>query len=136
MLKVSDAGLMLDEVTTDATVLQKDIKVAGLTNGKLGNYKDGDTITAGTDIYTILQAILSKEEYPSAKINQNASLTSAFSAPVFQLSNSGNTVEVGTSVTVDGVSGYDPTPTSKARTYTGFTNGHSLNYGENQEIIT
>lgn len=137
MLKVSEAGLMLDEVTTDATVLQKEIKVAGLANGKLGNYKDGDTISAGTDIYTILQSILSKEEYPTgAKINQNASLTSAFAKPSFQLTNSGSTVEVGTSVTVDGVTGYTPTPSTKSRTYTGFTNGYSLKYGDEQVIVT
>lgn len=136
MLKVSDDGLLIDEVTTDLTVIQKDIKVAGLANGKLGNYKDGDTITAGTNIYTILEAILSKEEYPSAKISQNASLTSAFSTPVFQLSNSGNTVEVGTSVTVDGMTGYDPTPSVKARTYSGFTNGHSLGYGDDQVTVS
>lgn len=137
MLKVSDAGLMLDEVTTDATVLQKEIKVAGLANGKLGNYKDGDTISAGTDIYTILQSILSKEEYPNgAKINQNASLTSKFDSPSFQLTNSGETVEVGTSVKVDGVTGYNPIPTVKSRTYTGFSNGYSLAYGDDQVTVS
>ena len=137
MLKVSDDGLMLDKVNTDATVLQQDIVVAGL-SGTLGtgSYTNGTTIPAGTSIYTILQNILCKEEYPSAKVSQNASLTSKYSKPSFQLDNSGKTVEVGTTVNVSAVTGYDPTPTTKSRTYSGFTNGYSLAYGDDQETVT
>ena len=136
LLSVSGTGLSLESVPTDATVLQKEIKVAGLANGKLGNYKDGDTISAGTDIYTILQAILSKREYPGAKVSQSASLTSGFAEPSFQLTSSGSTVEVGTTVTVSALTGYAATPTTKARTYTGFTYGYSLGYGDDQVTVS
>ena len=136
LLSVSGTGLSLESVPTDATVLQKEIKVAGLANGKLGNYKDGDTISAGTDIYTILQAILSKREYPGAKVSQSAGLESVFAEPSFQLTSSGSTVEVGTTVTVSAFTGYAATPTTTARTYTGFTYGYSLGYGDDQVTVS
>lgn len=138
LLSVSATGLSLESVPTDATVLQKDIVVAGL-SGTLGTgaYTNGTTIKAGTSIYTILQNILCKEQYPTgAKVSQNASLTSAFAAPSFQLTSSGSTVEVGTTVTASALTGYTATPTTKARTYTGFTNGYSLGYGDDQETVS
>jgi hypothetical protein len=137
LLSVSANGIGLESVPTDATVLQKEIVVAGL-SGTLGtgNYKNGNTIPAGTSIYTILQNILCKEEYPSAKVNQSASLSSAYANPTFQLTSSGTTVEVGTSVEASAITGYDPTPTTKGRTYSGFTYGYSLGYGDNQETKT
>lgn len=137
LLSVSESGLLLKEVPTDATVLQQDIVVAGL-SGTLGTgaYANGTTIKAGTSIYTILQNILCKEQYPSAKKSQDASLTSAYAAPSFQLTSSGSTVEVGTSVEASAITGYDPTPTTKARQYSGFTYGYSLGYGDDQETIS
>ena len=138
LLSVSATGLSLESVPTDATVLQQDIVVAGL-SGTLGTgaYTNGTTIKAGTSIYTILQNILCKEQYPTgAKVNQSASLSSAFAAPVFQLTSSGSTVEVGTTVTTSALTGYTATPTTKARTYTGFTNGYSLAYGDDQVTVS
>ena len=137
LLSVSATGLSLESVPTDATVLQQDIVVAGL-SGTLGTgaYTNGTTIKAGTSIYTILQNILCKEQYPTgAKVSQSASLTSAFAEPSFQLTSSGSTVEVGTTVTVSALTGYAATPTTKARTYTGFTNGYSLAYGDDQDVV-
>lgn len=138
LLSVSVNGLSLESVPTDATVLQQDIVVAGI-SGTLGtgSYKNGTTIPAGTSIYTILQNILCKEQYPSgAKVERSASLTSAYAKPSFTLTSSSSTVEVGTQVTVSAITGYDPTPTTKSRTYTGFSDGYSLDYGENQIIVT
>lgn len=138
LLSVSATGLSLESVPTDATVLQQDIVVAGL-SGTLGTgaYTNGTTIKAGTSIYTILQNILCKEQYPTgAKVSQSASLSSAFAAPVFQLTSSGSTVEVGTTVTASALTGYTATPTTKARTYTGFTNGYSLAYGDDQVTVS
>lgn len=138
LLSVSATGLSLESVPTDATVLQQDIVVAGL-SGTLGTgaYTNGTTIKAGTSIYTILQNILCKEQYPTgAKVSQSASLTSAFAEPSFQLTSSGSTVEVGTTVTASALTGYAATPTTKARTYTGFTNGYSLAYGEDQVTVS
>lgn len=126
-LEVDENGLGVYEVNANAAVLQKDITVAGL-SGKLGtgNYENGDVIPAGTSIYTILENLLSQELYPTgAKISANASLTSKFDAPSFTLTNSGKTVEVGTAATVSAETGYDPTPTTASRSYTGFTNGYA-----------
>lgn len=126
-LEVDNNGLGVYEVNTDATVLQKDIVVAGLSNTLgTGNYTNGDVIPAGTSIYTILQNILSQELYPTgAKVSSNPNLTSKFDAPSFTLTNSGSTVEVGTSATVSKENGYDPKATTTSRSYTGFTNGYS-----------
>ena len=126
-LEVDENGLGVYEVNANAAVLQKDITVAGL-SGKLGtgNYENGDVIPAGTSIYTILENLLSQELYPTgAKVNTNANLTSKFDAPSFTLTNSGTTVEVGTAATVSAETGYDPTPTTTSRSYTGFTNGYA-----------
>ena len=144
LLSVSANGLALESVPTDATVLQQDIVVAGI-NGTLGTgaYANGTTIKAGTSIYTILQNILCKEQYPDglegrveAKVSRNASLTSAYAKPSFQLTSSGTTVEVGTTVTASAITGYDPTATKKSRTYTGFEYGYSLATGDDQVIVT
>lgn len=127
-LEVDENGLGVYEVNANAAVLQKDITVAGL-SGKLGtgNYENGDVIPAGTSIYTILEKLLSQELYPTdAKVSTNAGLTSKFAAPSFTLTNSGKTVEVGTSATVSAETGYNPTATPTSRTYTGFTNGYSV----------
>lgn len=136
-LEVDANGLGVYEVTANAAVLQKPITVAGL-SGKLGtgNYENGDVIPAGTSIYTILENLLSQELYPTgAKVNTNANLTSKFAAPSFTLTNSGKTVEVGTSATVSAETGYNPTATPTSRTYTGFTNGYSETYGESASIV-
>lgn len=127
-LGLDEEGLRLSEITTDATVLQKDIVVAGL-NGTLGTgkYTNGTTIKAGTSIYQILADILSQEIYPqNAKVANTGKLVSSYEMPTFTLTNSGKTVEVGTSATVSSVTGYDPTATPTSRSYSGFTNGYSL----------
>lgn len=126
-LEVDSDGLRMSEITTDATVLQKDIVVAGLTGTfGTGKYTNGTTIKAGTSIYEVLANILSQEIYPSgAKLANSGNLKSAYSAPSFTLTNSGSTVEVGTAATVSAVTGYDPTATPTSRSYSGFTNGYS-----------
>lgn len=132
-LRCDNDGLKMTNITTNATTLQEDIVVAGL-NGTFGtgNYKNGDTISAGTNIYDILVKILSQEIYPTAaKVSNAGGITSTFAAPSFTLTSSGSTVEVGTTITVGGVTGYDPTATPTSRQFTGFTNGYSLKYNIN-----
>lgn len=130
----NDDKLRVSAITTDASILQKDITVAGL-DGKFGaGYNNNDIIKAGTSIYDILVKMLSKEIYPengTAKMSNAGNLTSKFSAPSFTLGQSGKTVEVGTKVDVSGVTGYDPVATPTSRQYTGFTNGYSLKYNYN-----
>lgn len=124
-LEVDADGLRMSKIDTSATILQEDITVAGI-SGTLGtgSYKNGSVISAGTSIYEILKNILCKREFPSAKVSNNGGLTSAYAAPSFTLTNSGKTVEVGTSATVSEVVGYDPSNTPTSRQYSGFSYGY------------
>lgn len=78
--------------------ISEDIVVAGL-DGQFGagNYENGQTIPAGTDIYTILQNILCKELYPTAVKSVSASATASMKPLILELSKTGK-VEVGTLV--------------------------------------
>lgn len=120
-----DKTLAVREIDTDKTVLQKEIVIAGI-EGVLGTgeYKNGDTIPAGTDVYEIFKKILCKELYPSARVTPG-NLTSAFAKPSVKVPSSGATVEVGTSITVPQFVGYDPNNTPTPRKYSGFTYGYS-----------
>jgi hypothetical protein len=121
-----EKALAVRSIDTNKTVLQKEIKVAGL-NGTLGtgNYKNGDTIAVGTDIYTILQNILSQEIYPTLT-NSNyktAAITSAIKAPTITLSKT-NTQIYGTDVTLS-VSCSDLVVSTTPNEVNGLTNGYS-----------
>ena len=78
--------------------ISNDIVVAGL-DGQFGagNYENGQTIPAGTDIYTILQNILCKELYPSNVKTTSASANSKMNSLTLTLSHA-DTIEVGTLV--------------------------------------
>lgn len=78
--------------------ISEDIVVAGL-DGQFGagNYENGQTIPAGTDIYTILQNILCKELYPTGVKSVSASATASMKSLILELSKTGK-VEVGTLV--------------------------------------
>ena len=78
--------------------ISNDIVVAGL-DGQFGagNYENGQTIPAGTDIYTILQNILCKELYPTGVKSVSASATASMKSLILELSKTGK-VEVGTLV--------------------------------------
>ncbi len=125
-LSVDANGLAVKSVDTDATVLQKEIKVAGL-NGTFGtgNYKNGDTIAVGTDIYTILQNILSQEIYPTLT-NSNyktAAITSKIKAPTITLSKTGTQI-YGADVTLS-VNCSDLVISTTPNEVNGLTNGYS-----------
>ena len=99
-------SLAVRSIDTNATILQKDLKVAGLdAQFGAGNYNNNDVIPAGTDIYTILENILCKELYPlSSEIGyQSASASASMSNLILTLDTTGTTnnpVEVGTLVTM------------------------------------
>lgn len=93
-------ALAVRSIDTDSTVLQKDIRVAGLgSQFGAGNYTNDMVISAGTDIYTILQNILCKELYPSAVTKTVASASASMSNLTLTLDKSGEQ-EVGTKVTM------------------------------------
>lgn len=91
-------ALAVRSIDTDCTVLQRDITVAGL-DGQFGSgiYSNGTVISAGTDIYTILQNMLCKEIYPSGVTKTSASATASMSNLTLTLDAS-STAEVGTLV--------------------------------------
>lgn len=94
-----EKSLAVRSIDADATVLQKDLTVAGLDGSfGAGNYSNGNVIPAGTDIYTILENILCKENYPTPS-KTNANVTTSMNALTIGLDTTG-TVEVGTKVTL------------------------------------
>ena len=102
-LEMEDGALAVRSVDTDSTVLQKDLKIAGL-SGQFGagNYSNNQVIPAGTDIYTILQNILCKELYPSGVTYSTANISSSIGAPTINLTKTGTQI-YGTSVSVSSV---------------------------------
>jgi hypothetical protein len=121
-----EKALAVRSIDTNKTVLQKEIKVAGL-NGTLGtgNYKNGDTIAVGTDIYTILQNILSQEIYPTLTSSnyKTAAITSKIKAPTITLSKTGTQI-YGADVTLS-VSCSDLVISTTPNEVNGLTNGYS-----------
>ena len=118
-------SLAVREIKTSVTKTSKAIPVAGgpLAESVVEVYPDG--IPEGEDMQTILMNLLCKEIYPSAGVTPGT-LTSAFVKPNVTVSSNGQTVEVGTKVTVNAFTAYEPGNTPKARTYSGFTHGYSL----------
>ena len=82
----------------DDSSIPNDIIIAGL-DGKLGagNYNNGDTIKAGTNIYEILQNILCRELFPTDIKTTVASATASMNNLILSLDKSG-IIEVGTLV--------------------------------------
>lgn len=117
--------LAVRSIDADSTKLQKDIVVAGLsTQFGAGNYSNNDVITAGTDIYTILQNILCKELYPTEVGKKEASATASMSNLTLTLDNY-STIEVGTLVKLTAGKTNGSTVSKNDSTVSGMTYGYS-----------
>lgn len=95
-------SLAVRSIDTDATILQKDITVAGI-KGTLGSgkYKNGDVIQKGTSMYEIIQNILCQELYPENVIEEKASVSVSLNDLTLSLNYGNNDiVEVGTLLTL------------------------------------
>lgn len=123
-LVMEEGKLAVREIEADDTKLKKSIVVAGL-SGQFGagNYSNGNTIPAGTDIQTILQNLLCKELYPSAT-STDGTISNSIAQPSVTLSHSG-TIEVGTEVSLDSASVAESTVSTTPNKVTGMTNGYS-----------
>lgn len=123
-LVMEEGKLAVREIEADDTKLKKTIVVAGL-SGQFGagNYSNGDTIDAGTDIQTILQNLLCKELYPTAT-STNGTISNSIAQPTVTLSHSG-TIEVGTEVSLNSASVAESTVSTTPNKVTGMTNGYS-----------
>ena len=117
--------ISVDEVKTDITKTTADIPVAGGPLADLASkvYTDGK-IPSGTNIQKILMDLFAKELYPSASVSVGK-LTSAFAQPNVTVPHNGQTVEVGTPVTIPQFVAYEPNKTATPRTYSNFTYGWS-----------
>ena len=123
-LVMEKGKLAVREIEADDTKLKKPIVVAGL-SGQFGagNYSNGNTIPAGTDIQTILQNLLCKELYPTAT-STNGTISNSIAQPTVTLSHSG-TIEVGTEVSLNSASVAESTVSTTPNKVTGMTNGYS-----------
>lgn len=123
-LVMEEGKLAVREIEADDTKLKKDIVVAGL-SGQFGagNYANGATIPAGTDIQTILQNLLCKELYPTAT-STNGTISNSIAKPVISLSKSG-TIEVGTEVSLNSATVAESQVSTTPNKVTGLTNGYS-----------
>lgn len=123
-LVMEEGKLAVREIEADDTKLKKPIVVAGL-SGQFGagNYSNGNTIPAGTDIQTILQNLLCKELYPSAT-STNGTISNSIAQPTVTLSHSG-TIEVGTEVSMTKAEVAESTVSTTPNKVTGMTNGYS-----------
>ena len=121
-----EQAIAVREIDSDKTVLSKPITVAGLSGTfGAGNYKNNDVIPAGTDLYTILQNLLCKENYPTVKIS--AGEFSAKKGIVSTtITKNSNLVKPGDQITFTikqgAVNGY----TSSDHSVSGLTYGYSL----------
>ena len=127
-------AIALRSIDTDATVLQKEIVVAGLSDQfGAGNYENNDVIAAGTDIYTILQNILCKELYPESVSSSTLAYSASMSDLTLTLDKS-STQEVGTLVnmTVGKTNGSSASKTSDSSVY-GMEYGYSSDDNDTKE---
>lgn len=123
-LVMEEGKLAVREIEADDTKLKKPIVVAGL-SGQFGagNYSNGNTIPAGTDIQTILQNLLCKELYPTPT-STNGTISNSIAQPTVTLSHSG-TIEVGTEVSMTKAEVAESTVSTTPNKVTGMTNGYS-----------
>lgn len=110
------------------STIPQDIIVAGLAGQSgLGNYNNGNTIPAGTDLYEILQNILCKEIYPTGVLSKSATATPKMNELTLALDvNIDDKVEVGTLVTLTQAKTNGTMCSTTPSSITGMTYGYSL----------
>lgn len=117
--------LSVKEVKSNITRTTDDILIAGgPLADEVASTFPGGKIPAGTDLQALLVSLFAKEIYPDASVSAGK-LTSAFAKPNVAVASAGQTVEVGTPISIAQFAAYEPTSTATARTYSGFTNGWS-----------
>lgn len=120
-----------ENITSNIVTVGEKIPVAGgplATDEVMAKFPDG--IDKNVDLQQLISVLFCEEKYPIATY-KDGTLQSAFSKPNLQVPYSGSSdyVEVGTNITIPIFNGYDPTPTSSGRTFTGFTYGYATEVG-------
>lgn len=106
-LTLSENGLKVSNMHANATITTEDIIAVGgpLTNENLQNaLVDVDSygnkiIKSGTNIQDLLINLFFKEEYPKNYKSIEGSVSANINVPIIKLSNTNNSVEVGTKIT-------------------------------------
>lgn len=132
-LSVNDSNeLIVDDITTDKTMLKEAITIEGgplATDAVKGAFADG-VIPAGTDIQTVLKALLCVEIYPVPTKN-TPDYTVSITAPSVTASGVSNNalVEVGQKITFNAVTATSVSVSKTQPIVSGFTHGYSTTLG-------
>lgn len=123
-IKIEGETISVQEVDANITKTTSTIPVAGgpLADLVKDTYPDG--IPADTDLQSLLVSLFAKELYPNATVTPGK-LSSAFAQPNVAVPSAGQTVEVGTAITIPQFVGYVAGNTPTPRKYSGFTYGWS-----------
>lgn len=119
--------LIVDDMTVDKTKIKEDITIEGgpLATQAVKDAFEGGVITAGTDIQTVLKALLCVEIYPETKAN-TPDYTVSITAPSVTANVENNTlVEVGQKIRFNSVTAKAVNISITNPQVSGFTYGYS-----------
>ena len=119
--------LIVDDMTIDKTKIKEDITIEGgpLATQAVKDAFEGGVITAGTDIQTVLKALLCVEIYPTPTKN-SPNYTVSITAPSVTANKTNNaTVEIGTNIVINEVVANEVVITPTNPIVSGFEHGYS-----------
>ena len=119
--------LIVDDMTVDKTKIKEDITIEGgpLASDAVKNAFEGGVIPAGTDIQTVLKALLCVEIYPTPTKN-TPKYTVSIETPSITANVENNTlVEVGQKITFNTVTANAVSISKTEPKVSGFTHGYS-----------
>ena len=133
-LNSSTNTFSVKEVAATKTKTVETIPVAGGPLESLLKDAGITEIAAGSSIEDVLFSLICKEKWAKTLTFSEGTVASSIAQPTFTLTNSGDTVEVGTKCTLSEITMGDATPSiSKNRTYSGFTYGYSAENDNSQD---
>ena len=123
---LSDNGVY-NTIVADTAETVKTTEVIPVAGGPLATLLNNagiTTISTDTSMQDLFMQLFTKELWPTNLTFKEGTITTSMSAPTMTLSNSG-LVEVGTTITVSGISIAATSRSTTNRTYSGFTYGYS-----------
>lgn len=123
---LSDNGVY-NTIVADTAETVKTTEVIPVAGGPLATLLNNagiTTISTDTSMQDLFMQLFTKELWPTNLTFKEGTITTSISAPTMTLSNSG-LVEVGTTITVSGISIAATSRNTTNRTYSGFTYGYS-----------
>lgn len=133
-LNSSTNTFSVKEVAATKTKTVETIPVAGGPLESLLKDAGITEIAAGSSIEDVLFSLICKEKWATTLVFSEGTVASSIEQPTFTLTNSGETVEVGTKCVLSEITMGDATPSiSKNRRYSGFTYGYSAENDNSQD---